>query len=176
VDIENDSNACTHFDEPVEKDVAVDSFQEQSGSMAAASKGPDVRWKQRLHSFQKAFVQLRNAVKLNGERKLSELEQQGVVKAFEFTHELAWTTLKDYLEDQGETKLRGSKDVTRRAFKFELIENGQAWMDMIESRNRSVHSYDENMASELAGLVIRVYFPVFEEFEKLFLAIEKESA
>jgi len=144
--------------------------------MAAMSNGPDVRWKQRFHSFQKSLVQLRNAVRLATERKLSELEQQGIIKAFEFAHELAWNTLKDYLEDQGETKLRGSKDVTRKAFKFELIEDGEVWMDMIESRNRSVHSYDEKMATQIAGLIVKDYFPAFAQFEKLFRSLEEESA
>ncbi len=101
---------------------------------------PDVRWRQRFQSFQKAFSQLAAAAALARQRRLSELEQQGLIKAFEFTHELAWNVLKDFLESRGATNLYGSKDATREAFAKELIANGNEWMDMIAARNRSSHT------------------------------------
>ena len=64
-------------------------------------QNPDVRWRQRFQSFRKAFTQLKAAADLAKQRKLSELEQQGLIQAFEFTHELAWNTLKDFLESRG---------------------------------------------------------------------------
>lgn len=73
----------------------------------------EIRWQQRLANFKKALTQLREAVELSEQRALSRLEKQGVIQAFEFCHELAWNTLKDYLQDQGTQDLRGSKDVTR---------------------------------------------------------------
>src|SRR4051812_49241700 len=96
---------------------------------------PDIRWRQRLQSFRKAFDQLAKAAALAGERELSELEQQGLIHAFECTHALAWKTLKDFLEARGATDLYGSKDVTRLAFKEGLIADGETWMEMINSRN-----------------------------------------
>jgi len=81
----------------------------------------DVRWKQRFFNFNKALSQLEGAVSLSKQRELSQLEKQGVIQVFEFTHELAWNVLKDYLEDQGEQNIRGSKDATRAAFKVALI-------------------------------------------------------
>jgi nucleotidyltransferase substrate binding protein (TIGR01987 family) len=143
--------------------------------MSGAAETPDVRWKQRLHSFQTALAQLRGAVNLARQRELSELEQQGLVKAFEFTHEMAWNTLKDYLEDQGETGIHGSKDATRKAFRFGLIEDGEVWMGMIQSRNRSVHIYNGEMAAEITRLVIQDYFPAFEKFGSMLQSLEKES-
>ena len=78
------------------------------------AQNPDVRWRQRLQSFRKAFGQLSKAAAIAEGRELSELERQGLIKAFEFTHELAWKTMKDFLESRGTTKLYGSKDATRK--------------------------------------------------------------
>jgi nucleotidyltransferase substrate binding protein (TIGR01987 family) len=102
----------------------------------------DVRWVQRFDNYTRALAQLRRAADLASERRLSELEQQGLIQAFEFTHELAWNTFKDFLEENGVTELYGSVKATRAAFARGLIENGEVWMEMIKSRNRSVHTYD----------------------------------
>jgi len=130
----------------------------------------DVRWKQRVFNFNKALTQLEGAVSLSRQRKLSQLEKQGVIKAFEFTHELAWNVLKDYLEDQGEQNIRGSKDATRAAFKVSLISEGELWMSMIQSRNISSHTYDEETAESLFIAIINDYYPLFTT-----LKVEMES-
>ena len=100
----------------------------------------DLRWHQRLESFQRALGNLTSAVKLRETRALSELEQQGLIQAFESTHELAWNVMKDYLQSLGQTNVIASRDSTRAAFKAGLIFAGEIWMDMIESRNLSVHA------------------------------------
>src|SRR5882762_9820380 len=117
------------------------------------SNEPDVRWRQRLQSFRKAFGQLSKAAATANQRDLSELEQQGLIQAFEFTHELAWNTLKDFLESRGTANLFGSKDVTRQAFTAGLIENGGVWMEMIESRNKSTHTYDCTTAEAIGKAI-----------------------
>src|SRR6266576_2628990 len=104
-------------------------------------ENPDIRWRQRLQSFRKAFGQLSKAAIVAGQRELSDLEQQGLIQAFEFTHELAWNVLKDFLEFRGTINLYGSKDATREAFTAGLIEDGEAWMAMIKSRNQTSHTY-----------------------------------
>jgi len=91
---------------------------------------------------------LKAAADLARQRKLSDLEQQGLIQAFEFTHELAWNTLKDFRESRGTASLYGSKDATREAFARGLIANGDEWMAMIESRNRSSHTYNQETANE----------------------------
>ena len=88
----------------------------------------DVRWIQRLDHFNKAFFQLKDAVELSQQRKLSKLEEQGLIQSFEYTHELAWNTLKDFLESLGAQNLYGSKDVIREAFKRDLLSDGDVWM------------------------------------------------
>jgi len=125
----------------------------------------DVRWKQRFNNFKRALLQLESAVELSQERSLSQLEKQGVIQAFEFTHELAWNVLKDYLEDQGEQAIRGSKDATRAAFKVALISDGELWMAMIQSRNISSHTYDEETAELLFVAIVDDYFPLFVMLE-----------
>jgi nucleotidyltransferase substrate binding protein (TIGR01987 family) len=122
----------------------------------------DIRWVQRFNHYTKALQQLRDAVKLAQERPLSQLEKQGLIQAFEFTHELAWNTLKDFLEESGVQNLYGSRDATREAFKTGLIKNGEAWMNMIQSRNLTSHTYDETVADEIVSSIQKTYFIEFE--------------
>jgi nucleotidyltransferase substrate binding protein (TIGR01987 family) len=124
----------------------------------------DIRWIQRFNNFNKAFTLLKEAVDLAEQRKLSRLEALGVVHIFENTHELAWNTLKDFLEHRGATNLFGAGDATRAAFKAGLVENGEAWMQMIESRNVSAHPCDETAITKIVSAVINLYF---DEFKKL---------
>ena len=129
----------------------------------------DIRWIQRLDNFSRALEQLNSAVKLSEERALSDLEIQGVIQAFEYTHELAWNTLKDFLEDRGNQNLYGSRDATREAFKYGLIENGDIWMDMIKSRNRTSHTYNYKTAIEILNLIITDYTSEFNTIYKKLL-------
>jgi nucleotidyltransferase substrate binding protein (TIGR01987 family) len=121
----------------------------------------DIRWQQRFSNYKKALAQLQSAVELSEQRALSNLEKQGVIQTFEFTHELAWNMLKDYLQDQGNQNVKGPKDATREAFKVNLIADGEQWMAMIQSRNISSHTYDERTADQLVSVIIKQYFPLF---------------
>lgn len=125
----------------------------------------DIRWQQRFSNYKKALLQLQSAVELREQRALSNLEKQGVIQAFEFTHELGWNVLKDYLQDQGNQNIKGSKDATREAFKVELIADGEQWMAMIQSRNVSSHTYNEHIAEELVRVIVQQYFPLFIELQ-----------
>lgn len=125
----------------------------------------DIRWQQRFANYKKALQQLQGAVELSRQRALSSLEEQGVIKAFEFTHELAWNVLKDYLQDQGNQNIKGSKDATREAFKVALIADGEQWMSMIQSRNASTHTYNKHTAEALVEVIVEQYFPLFVELQ-----------
>jgi nucleotidyltransferase substrate binding protein (TIGR01987 family) len=133
----------------------------------------DIRWIQRFNNFKKAFGQLSGAVELAAQRDLTDLEKQGLIQAFEFTHELAWNTLKDFLENRGAGNMYGSKDVTRAAFKSALIENGETWMQMIESRNLSTHTYDEATAEKIISAVIHLYFIEFKGLQARLETLKK---
>lgn len=122
---------------------------------------PDIRWVQRLDHYTRALSQLGEAVDLAAARPLSKLEEQGLIQAFEYTHELAWNTLKDFLQSRGAGDLYGSKDATREAFKRGLIENGDVWMEMVNSRNLSSHTYNEDVARKIASDITATFFPEF---------------
>ena len=119
----------------------------------------DIRWIQRFNHFKKALNQLTKFIEKG---KLNELEQQGVIQSFEYTYELAWNTLKDYFEHQGETGIHGSRDAFRLAFKRGLIEDGETWMDMIESRALTTHTYNEDIAKAIANNIFNRYFSEFQ--------------
>ncbi|WP_298438888.1 nucleotidyltransferase substrate binding protein [Geobacter sp.] len=126
----------------------------------------DIRWQQRLSHYKRALQQLTKAVELSHERHLSELEQQGLIQAFEFTHELAWNVMKDFFEYQGTTTIMGSRDATREAFSRNLVTDGDGWMEMIGSRNQTTHTYNLEVAAEIAEKVITLYHPLFVAFER----------
>lgn len=122
----------------------------------------DIRWKQRFSNYIKALNQLQKFI---DKGDLNELEEQGLIQAFEFTHELAWNVMKDYFEYQGNTSITGSRDATREAFQRNLIVNGSQWMEMIKSRNQSSHTYNETTAHEIREQVFNFYFDLFVEFK-----------
>ena len=125
----------------------------------------DIRWQQRLNNFQSALARLTDAVMLSRQRPLSSLEQQGLIQRFEFTHELAWKVMKDYVVEQdGADRIGGSKDATRFALARGLIGNGEGWMEMIISRNLSTHTYNETTANQVAQSVVSVYLELFQDF------------
>lgn len=131
-----------------------------------SSPSLDVRWVQRFSNFKKALLRLESGVKLSQERSLSILEAQGLIKAFEFTHELAWKVMKDYIEYQGSDDMMGSRDVTREAFKIGLVSDGDHWMEMIKDRNQTVHTYNEEVAKDIVDHINNFYYILFKAFEE----------
>ena len=101
----------------------------------------------------------------------SELEAQGLVKAFEYTYELAWNTIKDFLEFSGQSDIYGSRDAIRKGFQLGLITDGDGWMDMLKSRNQTSHTYNEDTARQINNAVVTRYYDLFirlrTKFEQL---------
>lgn len=135
----------------------------------------DIRWQQRLSNYNKTLQQLEKAVALARERGLSDLEQQGLIQAFEYTHELAWKTLKDFIESRGNVQIYGSRDATREAFSLGLITEGQGWMDMIRSRNQTSHTYNEETAEEIARNITEQYFKLFKALQVKLEKLQKND-
>ncbi|MFZ2633050.1 MAG: nucleotidyltransferase substrate binding protein [Desulfosalsimonadaceae bacterium] len=133
----------------------------------------DIRWIQRFANYRKAVAQLSRFIE---NAPLNELEEQGLIQCFEYTYELAWNTIKDFYESQGETEIQGSRDAIRLAFKRGLIENGETWMKMIKSRTLTAHTYNEGVASEISKAVFDHYYPEFILLMDKFNGLkEKES-
>lgn len=118
----------------------------------------DKRWVQRMSNFQKSLNML---AKYLEKEELTELERPGLIKLFETTFEQAWLTIKDFYEDQGESNIQGSRDAFRMAHQRGLIPDGQAWMEMIESRKLTVHTYNEKTAQKVEEAVEHTYFELF---------------
>jgi nucleotidyltransferase substrate binding protein (TIGR01987 family) len=132
----------------------------------------DIRWIQRFNNFEKALSQLTKFIEKGN---LNEFEKQGLIQAFEYTYEPAWNTLKDYFEGQGEVNILGSRDAFRLAFKRGLIENGETWMKMIASRIATSHTYNENVAEEIAKDTENLYYGEFVKLCEKLKVIKKEQ-
>lgn len=123
----------------------------------------DIRWVQRFQNLTKAFLFLKAAL---DQKSLNPLERTGVIQAYEFTFELAWNTLKDYLGSQG-VEASFPREVIKKAFQYALIDDGDLWMDMLEKRNLMAHSYDEERALTALDLIRNRYAPQFERLMAL---------
>lgn len=127
-----------------------------------------IRWKQRFENLSKAYAQLKKGLKIS---KPSEIEQQGIVQSFEFTFELSWKTLKDYLESKG-SSASFPRDVIKEAFQHQTITDGEVWLDMLAKRNFLTHTYDEKKAKEAIELIRKDYEPAISSLIDFF---KKES-
>ncbi|BBP45281.1 nucleotidyltransferase [Thiosulfatimonas sediminis] len=123
----------------------------------------DIRWQQRFENYLKALGQLQSALSLYDETA-EALIKEGILQRFEFTHELAWKVMKDFLEYEGHQGITGSRSACRLAFNVGLVSDGQIWMDMIESRNRTVHTYDERVLEQEFAKVQNRYAIAFSQF------------
>lgn len=123
------------------------------------------RWEQKLDSYHKALNRLAEVVNRYNERGLSEIERDGLVQRFEFTHEMAWKLMMSFCKSQSpEEELFGSKDSTRWAFGKGLLNNGDVWMDMIRSRNYTSHNYDGVVTESIVHKVVEEYYPQMKLF------------
>lgn len=128
----------------------------------------DIRWVQRFGNYRKALMRLTKFIE---KKDLNELEEQGIIQAFEFTHELAWNVMKDYLLYQGIINVTGPRDAIREAFANGIITDGDEWMETIVSRNKSSHTYDEAIAHEIKNKIFNTYYPLFMAFETKMLSL-----
>ena len=134
----------------------------------------DVRWVQRFDNFNKTLDGLQKAIHEYKNDEDDEVVKVGMIKFFEMTYELAWNTMKDYYEDQGETGIQGSKDAIKLSYSRGLITNAEDWFAMVDSRRLSVHTYDENTADEVARDIAETYVGLFIQLQNR-LQVEKLS-
>jgi nucleotidyltransferase substrate binding protein (TIGR01987 family) len=125
-------------------------------------ENPDIRWKQRFRNYSKALSQLTKFVDKG--KDLNELEEQGLIQSFEYNFELSWNLIKDYYEYQGVTEIQGSRDAFRMAYNRGLIQEGESWIKMIDSRVKTSHTYNEETADEIAVAILYTYYRLFSEF------------
>ncbi len=131
----------------------------------------DIRWQQRFINFKKAFAQLDRFIQAEN---LNEMEAQGLIKAFEYTYELAWKTLQDFIKEQGYENIIGPKPVIEQSFQNGYITDGKAWIRMHKSRNLATHNtYEENTAREIIEAVRCEFFYVLRDLK---IRLEKEQS
>lgn len=136
-----------------------------------------IRWKQRFSNYTKAFYKLDEAVArikkdytikddgtIDDDKFLDDIIKECLIQRFEYTHELAWEVMKDFLEEIGNVKMYGSKDAIKEAFAADLIKYGEVWMEMIKSRNETSHTYNGKTADAIFLKVINEYHPQFVVF------------
>jgi nucleotidyltransferase substrate binding protein (TIGR01987 family) len=134
----------------------------------------DIRWEQRFSNYRKALNKLSEAIQYIQNEfielgVLDEIIKEGLIQRFEYTYEMAWNVMKDYALYQGVTEITGSRDAIRYAFSAGLITQGEVWMEMIKSRIKTSHTYNEETANEIYLKIIEEYFEAFNEFEKTML-------
>ena len=134
----------------------------------------DIRWIQRFSNYRKALAQLKKAVFIvssqweNNDDDKDKLMEEGLIQRFEYTHELAWKVMKDYLEYQGVNDIVGSRDAIRQTLQVGIISD-ERWMDSIRDRNLTSHNYDDDTAQSIVANIINVYYPLFEDYEQVML-------
>lgn len=124
-----------------------------------------IRWKQRFQNFDKAFKQLESAVKKLD--SLSDLEKEGLVQRFEYTFELAWKTLKDFLESEN-VEAKYPREAIKKGFQYEIIREGDIWMEMLEKRNLMAHTYDEEIFENSIHQISTSFFPEIKNLHQFF--------
>ena len=142
----------------------------------------DIRWEQRFSNYRKALIKLSEAISYiqddlkNDEAKidsfevdevLDEIIKEGLIQRFEYTYEMAWNVMKDYASYQGNINIAGSRDAIRYAFSANLISNGDKWMDMIKSRIKTSHTYNQDIADEIYRKIINEYHIEFIQFQEV---------
>lgn len=122
----------------------------------------DIRWQQRFQNFNKAFKYLQDTLTIKAP---SDAERAGIIQFYEVAFELAWKTLKDFLTAEG-FSVKSPREAIKTAFQNGYINNGDLWINALDSRNLSAHTYDEAMAQELVQNIRTIYFPLLEDFEE----------
>ncbi len=125
-----------------------------------ANQAQTPRWRQRLKDFEKSAARLKEAA---SKKEFSDLEKDGVIQRFEFTFELAWKTLKDYLENQGFSGIASPKKALQKSFSMDLASDGNVWINMLEDRNRMSHPYSRAASEKIFQNIKKYYVPAIDE-------------
>ncbi len=127
----------------------------------------EVRWKQRFENFENAFNKLKMVIEVYKKDNNNEIYQMAMIQAFEFTYELGWKTMKDFLKHEG-IKVNMPRETIKQAFTNEIIEDGQVWIDMLEDRNLMSHTYSEENAKTAIDHIVNNYVPSIEQVHSYF--------
>lgn len=119
----------------------------------------DIRWEQRFQNFEKSMNYLEKSMQI---KSPDMIQQAGMIHFFEMAFELAWNTIKDYLQAQGYNDIKSPRSALKKAFEIDLIEDGNSWLELLTNRNLTAHTYDEEKANEVIILLRQEYFPLLK--------------
>lgn len=125
----------------------------------------DIRWIQRFQNFTKAMNYLEQALQIPN---TDIVQKAGIIQFFEMSFELAWNLVKDYLEEQGFVDVKSPRGALKKAFEIGILENGHDWMDLLQDRNLTAHTYDEQKANDMEQLIENKYFPLLKSLHNSF--------
>ena len=132
------------------------------------NENKDIRWKQRFQNYEKSFFLLKRALEIENP---SEAEKGGLIQFYEMAFELAWKLLKDYLYEQG-FNINSPREAIKQAYQSEIIDNGQEWIDALEDRNLTTHTYDEETAKKVVESIRNSYYPLLDS---LYVRLKDEA-
>ncbi len=124
---------------------------------------PDIRWKQRFQNFEKSLLLLERALEIESP---DIVQKAGLIQFFELTFELSWKVMKDYLEAEGFEDIKSPRAAIKKSFEIELIENGHLWIKLLEDRNLTTHTYDEETVDKIEQLIRNEYAPSIRAFHE----------
>ncbi|MGA1194888.1 MAG: nucleotidyltransferase substrate binding protein [Candidatus Latescibacterota bacterium] len=133
----------------------------------------DTRWKQRFQNFERAFLLLKSTFKDRPLSEMSDLEKEGVVQRFEYTFELAWKTIKDYLEYTGIVLEQITpRQVIKQAFAAKIITDGTQWIEMLGHRNLMSHTYNKETFNNAVNAIAN---PYVKKIDQVYLLLKEKS-
>lgn len=128
------------------------------------------RWVYRFDNYKRAFALLREALEIKKERAFSQLENEGVIQRFKFTWELAWKTLRDYVEYSGIILPTITPSaVIKATFAAKIIQDGETWMRALDARNKMSHTYDFKKFEAIIEEIDNCFFEILDGLHSYFL-------
>jgi len=132
------------------------------------NSNPDIRWKQRFQNFDRAYILLRDALE-KGPGALNQLEKEGVIQRFEYSFELAWKLVKDYMEENGHIfSTITPRQVLKDGFAAKVMADGQVWINMLDHRNLLSHTYNFASFEKAVDAIAARYLPAMEMLHEFF--------
>ena len=126
-----------------------------------------IRWHERFDNFKLALANINETNDCIQQNGLNKIYTMALIQAFKIVFELAWKTMKDYLEYEG-IKTDTPRQTIKTAFLRNLIPDGQIWIDMMEARNKTSHTYNESLAKSLTNEITDKFLPALNNLETIF--------
>ncbi len=130
-----------------------------------------VRLQQRFEFFQRAFLNL-DEVKQCEQRAFSNLEKEGIIQRFEIAIELSWKVIKDFLQNEG-FAIKSPKESMRQAFAYGLIQDCEAWLEALDMRNITSHTYTQAELDKNVAYILESFYPLIQ---KLYLTLQNSTS